>query len=512
MRRQAIAITLLSFLTVGIFGQYSEKYRPQIHFSPPANWMNDPNGMVYHNCEYHLFYQYYPNDTVWGPMHWGHAVSRDLVRWKNLPIALEPDKLGYIFSGSAVADKNNSAGFKNSSNTPLIAMFTYHDPEGDKAGRTDYQYQAIAVSRDDGRTWSKFDKNPVIPNPEKLRDFRDPKVFWHEPAKRWIVSLAVGDHIRFYESADMKTWTLAGRFGGEGVGAQTGVWECPDLFPLKVEGTNETKWVLLVSINPGAPMGGSATQYFVGSFDGKTFRSDDPPDRIRWLDHGRDNYAGVTWGNVPNGRRIFLGWMSNWEYAQKVPTAPWRSAMTLPRDLGLRKTSEGIGIVQKFSPETAALRSAEFFNLKNKNADSKLPLGKAGEPMAEITVEIDLTKSSAGEFGIEAANAKGEKMVVGFEAAGKRFFTDRISAGDSSFSKDFIKGRHYAPRINTDSTVKLHVIFDAASVELIADDGTVAMTDTFFPSETLNDFSLVAAAGNARIVKARGWPLRSIWK
>lgn len=511
MKIRSFIIILLLFSAIAS-AQYGERHRPQIHFSPSAMWMNDPNGMVFHNGEYHLFYQYYPKDTVWGPMHWGHAISRDLVRWRNMPIALEPDKLGYIFSGSAVADKSNSTGFKTSTNTPLIAMFTYHDPKGEKAGHSDFQYQGIAFSNDNGRTWRKFNKNPVLPNLEKLRDFRDPKVFWHEPTKRWIVSLAVGDHIRFYESPDMKNWTMAGRFGGKGVGAQTGVWECPDLFPLKVEGTNETKWVLLVSINPGGPNGGSATQYFVGTFDGKTFLSDDPPERVRWLDHGRDNYAGVTWGNVPNGRRIFLGWMSNWDYAQKVPTAPWRSSMTLPRDLGLRTTSQGISVAQKFSPETAALRGAEFFKLMNKTADGRLSLGNAGQPMAEMITEIDLSKSSAKEFGIEAANGKGEKMIVGFDAAAKRFFTDRTNAGDSSFSKDFVKGRHYAPRISKDLTVKIHLIFDAASVEMIVDDGTVAMTDTFFPSETLNDFAFFANGGSASIVSARAWKLRSIWK
>ncbi len=509
--RFLLVIAALTMLFSVALSQYDEKHRQQIHFSPPSMWMNDPNGMVYHNGEYHLFYQYYPKDTVWGPMHWGHAVSRDLVRWENLPVALAPDKLGYIFSGNAVVDVNNSAGFKNSQNLPLVAMFTYHDPDGDKAGRTDYQYQAIAVSNDNGRTWSKYDKNPVIPNREKLRDFRDPKVFWHEETKRWIVSLAVGDHIRFYSSENLKDWALASSFG-KGIGAQTGVWECPDLFPLKVEGTNETKWVLLVSINPGSPLGGSATQYFVGDFDGKTFRSSDPPQTIRWLDYGRDNYAGVTWTNAPKGRTIFLGWMSNWDYAQQVPTSPWRSAMTLPRDLSLKKTPNGIQLFQTFSKEVDSLRSSPMFRVGGKTVEGKLALGRSQQPMADILLEFDLSKSTSSEFGLEASNGAGESMRIGYDARSKILYTDRSKAGKADFSDKFVKGRHPSSRKEQKPLLKLRLIFDASSVEVIADDGETAFTDTFFPSEPLTTFGLYSEGGPARLLSARGWRMKSIWR
>ena len=314
-----------------------EQYRPAFHFTPKEKWMNDPNGMVYYQGEYHLFYQYYPDDNVWGPMHWGHAVSKDMIHWEHLPIALYPDKLGYIFSGSCVIDWNNTTGFGSKENPPMVAIFTYHDPEGEKNKTIDFQTQGIAYSLDKGRTWTKYEGNPVIPNPG-IKDFRDPKVIWHQDTQKWVMSLAVKDHISFYSSKDLKSWKLESDFG-EKAGAHGGVWECPDLFPLKDQNGNE-KWVLLVSINPNGPQGGSATQYFVGDFDGKTFTPNH--DKIKWIDYGADNYAGVTFSDIPaeDGRRLFIGWMSNWQYAQVVPTYTWRSAMTIPRELTLKKIGQ----------------------------------------------------------------------------------------------------------------------------------------------------------------------------
>ena len=251
---------------------YTEPHRPQFHFSPEKMWMNDPNGMVYFEGEYHLFYQYYPDSTVWGPMHWGHAFSKDLVHWEHLPIGLYPDSLGYIFSGSAVVDWDNTSGFGTNGQPPLIAIFTYHNIEGERAGKNDFQTQAIAYSTDKGRTWIKFEGNPVVPNPG-IRDFRDPKVIWHAHTKQWIMVFAAWDHVKIYGSSDLKTWTHLSDFG-KNWGSHGGVWECPDLFPMKVEGNQEEKWVLLVSINPGAPNGGSGTQYFIGHFDGTKFSID----------------------------------------------------------------------------------------------------------------------------------------------------------------------------------------------------------------------------------------------
>lgn len=312
---------------------YQEKYRPQYHFSPESGWMNDPNGLVFYDGEYHLFYQYYPDSTVWGPMHWGHAVSTDLFSWTHLPVALYPDSLGYIFSGSAVSDIYNTSGFGDGTTPPLIAVFTYHNSELERKGNNEFQSQGIAWSNDRGRTWKKFQGNPVLPNPG-IRDFRDPKVFRHDASGKWIMILAVHDRVHIYSSPDLKNWSFESEFG-ESAGSHGGVWECPDLFPLTVTGTSSSKWVMLVSINPGGPNGGSVTQYFTGEFDGHKFIPDDIA--AKWMDMGTDNYAGVTWSGIPeqDGRKILIGWMSNWNYATVVPSSLWRSAMTIPRELTL---------------------------------------------------------------------------------------------------------------------------------------------------------------------------------
>ncbi|MEB0249531.1 glycoside hydrolase family 32 protein, partial [Mucilaginibacter sp. 5B2] len=314
---------------------YHEQYRLQAHFSPKEKWTNDPNGMVYYKGTYHLFFQYYPKGTVWGPMHWGHAVSKDMIHWKQLPIALYPDKLGYIFSGSVVVDENNTSGLGTNDKPAMVAIFTHHDPKGEKAGSSVYQNQSLAYSLDEGTTWTKYTGNPVLKNPG-IKDFRDPKVFWYAKDKKWVMSLATKDRITFYSSPNLKDWTKESDFG-QMLGAHGGVWECPDLFPLKLNG--KEYWVLLVSINPGGPNKGSATQYFVGHFDGKTFTPSS--NQTKWIDYGPDDYAGVTFGNT-GSRKVFLGWMGNWLYANQVPTVKWRNAMTIPRELSLKLTAGDI--------------------------------------------------------------------------------------------------------------------------------------------------------------------------
>ncbi len=499
---------IILLFSTSLFAQYDEPHRPQFHFSPPANWMNDPNGMVYHNGEYHLFYQYYPNDTVWGPMHWGHAVSRDLIHWERLPIALYPDKLGYIFSGSAVVDKQNTSGFGTKNKPPMVAMFTYHLMEGEKAGRKDFQSQGVAYSNDNGRTWTKYNKNPVIPNIENIKDFRDTKVFWNEKLKSWSVVFAVGNHVRFYNSPNLKEWRMTGEFG-KTEGTHAGVWECPDLFPLKISG--KTKWILLVSINPGGANGGSATQYFIGDFDGITFRNDNKSDEVLWLDYGRDNYAGVTWSNTPNNRRIFLGWMSNWDYAQKVPTEKWRSAMTLPRELSLRQTEKGLRLVQTPVKETAKLRNGQFLGIKNEEIAKELSIGGEKSSLVEMDLEIDLSKTTATDFGVELSNAKGEIYKIGYDIATKKFYSDRTKSGKKDFSDVFGKNKHFAARINNNNRLKLHLFFDKASVEMFADNGEIAMTDIFFPSEDFTKFKFFSNGGRTVFAKATAWNLKSIW-
>lgn len=490
---------------------YREPHRPQFHFSPKEKWMNDPNGMVYYEGEYHLFYQYYPDSTVWGPMHWGHAISRDLVHWEHLPIALYPDSLGYIFSGSAVVDWNNTSGLGINGQPPLVAIFTYHDPDGEKAKRSDYQCQGIAYSNDKGRTWTKYDGNPVLPNRGPVADFRDPKVIWDEGSGQWIMALAVYDHVEFWGLKDLKSWAHLSDFGKEW-GMHTGVWECPDLFPMAVEGSDVQKWVLLLSINPGGPNGGSATQYFVGHFDGKTFTLDESfanevkDERAIWLDAGRDNYAGVTWSDIPgeDGRRLFLGWMSNWEYAQVVPTGAWRSAMTIPRVLNLKKTEAGYRLFAQPVEELKALRQApiEITGTGIKTSIS---------PQTELVLDFELSDSGDANFGVELSNGKGERYRFGYDQAANLFYSDRTQSGDFSFSEKFAGMPVTAQRLSKERILRLHLFIDAASAEIFADDGADVLTELFFPSEDFNQVKIYVEKGTVELKNGTGYPLAGIW-
>lgn len=493
---------------------YSETHRPQFHFSPQAKWMNDPNGMVYYKGEYHLFYQYYPDSTVWGPMHWGHAVSKDMTHWEQLPIALFPDENGWIFSGSAVVDWKNTSGLGKDGQPPLIAIFTLHNSTQEKAGRIDFQTQGMAFSNDNGRTWTKYKENPVLKNPG-IRDFRDPKVSWHESSQQWIMTLAVQDHIAFYASPDLKNWTHQSDFGKDS-GTHEGVWECPDLFPLTVEGSNEKKWVLLVSINPGGPNGGSATQYFVGNFDGKTFTSDNPAPTTLWMDYGRDNYAGVTWSDLPkeDGRRILMGWMSNWQYATIVPTNKWRSATTVPRQLTLQNTPAGLRLYSTPVKELEPLRG-EAVTLKAQPLMDVMDITKQlnfAAAQMEAIVEIELPQGSAANVGIELFNTKNETYRIGYDAAKKQFYSDRTNAGKDAFSDVFANNVTVAPRLINGNTIELHVFFDRASAELFADKGATTMTDIFFPNEDFRGAKLYAENGKVALKVATFYNLKSIWK
>ena len=483
--------------------QVVEQHRPQFHFTPKTGWMNDPNGMVYFKDEYHLFYQYYPDSTVWGPMHWGHAVSKDLMHWEHLPIALYPDSLGYIFSGSAVVDENNTSGFGKDGEPPLVAMFTSHYMAGEKAGRTDYETQSIAYSVDAGRTWTKYANNPVIKN-QGTKDFRDPKVMWHEASKQWIVTLAVADHAEFYASKNLKDWTKTGEFG-KTEGAHGGVWECPDLFPLKIDGNGAEKWVLIVNINPGGPNNGSAGQYFIGEFDGKTFKNDNKPTDTFWIDHGTDNYATVTWFGAPANRRISLGWMSNWQYANKVPTVAWRSATTLPRELSLKTTPQGIRLVQKAVKETEILRGASQ-DISEQTISESLNL-KPTTTTNELSLTFDLSKTTAEDLGVVLSNSKGEKVLIGFEKTTNRFYIDRTEGGKLGFEKGFA-GRHYAPHTSTGNVLTMHLYIDVASVELFTDDGETVMTDIFFPNEDFNALAVFSKNGIAQLTSGKIWALK----
>lgn len=450
-----------------------EPYRPEFHFSPKKGWMNDPNGMVYFNGKYHLFYQHNPDANVWGPMHWGHAISKDLMHWEEQPIALYPDSLGTIFSGSAVVDQDNTAGFGKNA---LVAIFTHHNHKIEEAKTGLHQYQSLAYSLDEGKTWTKYRGNPVLPNPG-IWDFRDPKVMWHTASKQWVMTLATKQSITFYGSKDLKSWNRLSEFG-EGLGAHGGVWECPDLFKLSVNGM--TKWVLLVNINPGAPSGGSGTQYFVGQFDGKTFTADHTD--TRWVDYGADDYAGITWSNTGD-RKIFIGWMNNWDYANLVPTQAWRGATTIPRELTLKPIGQAFYLnsvpVKEFAAITSkagVLRNVKIkdtYNLSDKVAPFK---GK---------YQLELNTSSQSDFALQFSNSKGDKLIVGYNKASHTFYVDRTQSGIVNFEKSFAR-KTIAPRIATGDNLALTVILDRASIEVFADGGLSVLTDTFFSNGVLD--------------------------
>ncbi|HEX2683438.1 MAG TPA: glycoside hydrolase family 32 protein [Ferruginibacter sp.] len=456
-----------------------EPHRPQIHFSPQAHWMNDPNGLLFYNNVYHLFYQYYPDSTVWGPMHWGHATSTDMVHWQHQPIALYPDSLGYIFSGSAVADVNNTSGLGKDGKTPLVAIFTHHDPEGEKTGKVNYQNQSLAYSLDDGKTWTKYPGNPVLKNPG-IKDFRDPKVSWYEAGKKWLMTLATQDRITFFSSPNLKDWTKESEFG-QNIGAHGGVWECPDLFPMNYH--NEKVWVLLVSINPGGPNAGSATQYFTGKFDGKTFTPYDTT--VRWIDYGPDDYAGVTWSNTGD-RRIFLGWMSNWLYGTSVPTEKWRSAMTVPRDLSLEKIDGKYFLMSRPVPELNSITENPVSkeNITTNNLDLTTITGKLAGP-----AKLELKLNELSNFTITLANDSAQKLVIGYDKASNNYYIDRTGAGNVNFKEGFA-AKHTAPRILKTPNTSITLILDVASVELFADDGLTVMTEIFFPGKPFTDISI----------------------
>lgn len=504
---------------------YQEPHRPQFHFSPQQQWMNDPNGMVYFDGEYHLFYQYNPYANTWGPMHWGHAISKDLLHWQQQPIALYPDQHGTIFSGSAVVDWHNTSGFGSKDKPAMVAIYTYHDHLQENFGSNTFQSQGLAYSTDNGRSWTKYDGNPVLTSPD-IRDFRDPKVSWHEDSARWVMSLAVKDKISFYTSTDLKNWQHSGDFG-QGLGAHGGVWECPDLIKMRVKGSDEEKYVLLVSINPGGPNGGSATQYFVGDFDGKTFTLDpafkqqlsaakhsSPSEQAAvWLDYGTDNYAGVTWSDVPkqDGRHLFIGWMSNWQYANKVPTQRWRSAMTIARQLELEKradsyivSSQPVANLSSLASEAKMVRNS---NVKAGQAVELVKLTQSAELGEHIKLELDLQQAKQVELSFE--NAK-HSLKLKIDAVAGELILDRTKAGIADFEAGFASVQRAPLAINA-GKVQLEILLDSASIEVFADNGRTVMTSVVFPDEAYQQLKLVADQA-VNIRRAEMAQLRSIWQ
>ena len=436
-----------------------EKYRPVYHHTPAWGWMNDPNGMFYKDGVWHLYFQYNPYGSQWENMTWGHSTSTDLIHWTFQGAPIEADVWGTIFSGSAVVDHNNTAGFGKGA---VVAMYT-------SAGEN--QTQSIAYSNDNGQTFTKYDGNPVLTS--NTPDYRDPHVFWNEDIKRWNMIMAEGQHMDIYSSADLKEWKLESQFGAE-YGNHGGVWECPDLMKMKVRGTNQYKWMLLCNINPGGPFGGSATQYFVGQFDGHKFTCESAPEVTKWMDYGKDHYATVTFDNAPDGRRVAMAWMSNWQYANQVPTMQFRSANSVPRDLDLYEYQGQTYCGVTPSPELAAARPK-----------------KATKTLTEA---CEMVVTLKGNATITLANDKGEQVVMTYDEKSRTFAMDRTKSGQKEFSDDFA-ALTVAPVHGKMSQLRLFI--DRSSIEAFDADGKMAMTNLVFPTKPYNK---VLVKGKAKYV------------
>lgn len=458
-----------------------EKFRPSYHFSPLYGWMNDPNGMVYKDGEYHLFYQHNPYGSTWGNMNWGHAISKDLINWEHRPEAITPDAFGTIFSGSAVVDHNNTAGFGAGA---IIAIYTQ---SGDR------QVQSIAYSNDNGRTFTKYENNPVLVS--EAADFRDPKVFWHKDSQRWVMVLAVGQEMQFFTSPNLKDWEFQSSFGN-GHGAHGGVWECPDLFELPVEGTGEKKWVLLCNLNPGGPFGGSATQYFTGTFDGKKFVNESPS-KTKWMDWGKDHYATVTWSDAPDNRRIAIAWMSNWQYANDVPTSQYRSPSSVTRDLSLFSVDGETYLQSAPSPELLKLREVSkkrsFKVNGTRTVKNMLPINEGA-----FEIELDFKKQNADVIGFRLYNNKGEEVDMQYDMKEKKFSMDRRKSGEVAFNEHFPAVTWTAIEDGKEG-MKLRLYVDKSSVEAFGDGGRFVMTNQVFPSEPYNHIEFYSKGGAYKV-------------
>ena len=425
-----------------------EQFRPVYHHTPAYGWMNDPNGMFYKDGVWNLYFQHNPYGSQWENMTWGHSTSTDLVHWKFQGDPVQPDALGTVFSGSAVVDKENTSGFGKGA---VIALYT-------SAGES--QTQSMVYSTDNGKTFTKYEGNPVITS--NVPDFRDPHMFWNEDIKKWNMILAAGQHMEIYTSDNLKDWKLESSFG-EKYGNHGGVWECPDLMKMKVRGTNKEKWMLICNINPGGPFGGSATQYFIGDFDGHKFTCESKPEVTKWMDYGKDHYATVTFDNAPAGRRVAIAWMSNWQYANQVPTLQYRSGNSIPRDLCLFEYKGETYCSVVPSPEMTAARSK-----------------KATKSLSE---SCEMVVNLKGNATITLSNDKGEKVVMLYDAKAETFSMDRTKSGKMDFSNDFAATTK-APTYGKIS--QLRIFIDKSSIEVFDAEGKMAMTNLVFPTKPYN--------------------------
>jgi fructan beta-fructosidase len=484
---------------------FNGPFRLAYHFTPPQNWTNDPNGLVYYKGEYHLFYQYNPFGTKWGHMSWGHAVSPDLVHWRDLPVALPEENGIMIFSGSAVVDEHNSSGLCHNSHSSdrscLIAIYTGHTSK--------LQTQNIAFSNDRGRTWTKYKGNPVIDL--GLKNFRDPKVMWYAPQKKWVMTTALSDRrkLRFFESHDLIHWKALSDFGP--AGATGGAWECPDLFELPVAGTSEKRWVLVVNINPGGIAGGSGTQYFVGNFDGVRFSNENAASQQLWMDYGKDYYAAVSYFGAPDARRIMIGWFSNWQYANDTPETGWRGAMSLPREITLVQASSGIRVRQQPVQELATLRQPAAVQngpLDVNGANRLLQKATAGDKAIEM--EIVFEPGAATRFGVAVFQGDREQTLVGVDRERSTVFIDRRNSGLVHFNKDF-PCRSDGP-IQIGRTATLHIFLDKSSIEVFANNGETTLSDRVYAGPASASASIFSDGGTVRIQSLKLWRLKPAWR
>lgn len=484
---------------------YEEQFRPQFHFTPKRNWINDPNGLVYHDGEYHLFYQYNPFGNQWGHMSWGHAVSTDLVHWEELDVALSEEDGIMIFSGSAVVDKQNTSGLGSEENPPMIAIYTgHHDDE-----KNPRQDQRIAYSTDNGRTWTKYEGNPVID--EGMKDFRDPKVIWHEKTGKWIMVVALPTEykVRFYSSDNLIDWEMESEFGP--AGGTDGIWECPDLFELPVDGSDgESRWVLQVDMNPGAVAGGSGGQYFVGDFDGSEFtESEETRGKTLWVDYGKDFYAVQSYSNTPDGRRIWLAWMNNWDYAGEIPTSPWRGSMTVPRQVGLTATDDGPRLTQQPVDEVTTLYNGSYqvrdLTVSSESVNDENLRGTTYKIEAVIHLE------DAKRFGFKVRKGGDEETLVGYDVNKQELYVDRRNSVAVSFHEKFGNDVQTAPLDLQGNKLTLEILVDKSSIELFANGGERTITNRIFPSESSDQIEIYSEGGSIKIINLDFYDLKSAW-
>lgn len=461
----------------GDFSVPEDYYRPAYHHTPEYGWMNDANGLFYKDGVYHLYYQYNPFASVWGNMHWGHSTSTDLVHWEHQPVAIYRDGYGHIFSGSSVVDYANTAGFGEGA---VVSFYSSHNPS-----REYVQTQCLAYSTDDGLTFTKYEGNPVLVPFDGLKDFRDPKVFWYEPESKWVMIVSADKEMRFYTSQNLKEWEYMSGWG-EGYGVQPRQFECPDFFPLTTS-EGETKWVMIVNVNPGCYFGGSATQYFVGEFDGRTFTCDSPKETVKWLDWGKDHYATVTFFGLED-RVVAVPWMSNWQYGASVPTKYFRSANAFPRELGLFKDGNEYYVSVNPVDELLSLEAGKH-DIKGLavNGDRVCLFD---ETDGAFELDIHISALSDSKSTIRLSNDADEYVDLYFDAAQERFVMDRKNSGIIDFSRNFAVDT-WAP-VKLDGSHSIKIVADKASLEIFLDDGKVAMTNLVFPTKPYNQIALLS--------------------